>query len=569
MGKALAGPGKGLRIAVIGNLISGLLLVIIFIGAGAGAVFVRGIANISAEWEIFERTEAVKLTALGTVRDAMGYGGFIHNFKNYIIRKNPKNFESAAQKFETFHKAMGEYYRLATGEEAAALNALTEVIGRYEKALFDAQDAFADGRSTNEVDAMVKIDDRPALDAMAKLDSLLRLRRERGAEAIQGEIDGLRQVITWTSVVNGSLLVVLAAFFLWFSRRRLVRPLVSLGTAMQRLAAGELDIDVSADQQRDEIGDMARTVQVFKENAQRVQRMETEQKEAERRAVEEKHGLMLKMAGDFDAAVGGIVQSVSAASTEMESTARSMSAVSGQATAQAAAVATAAEQASSNVQTVAAAAEELASSIAEITRQVGQSTTIAGEAVKEADRTNQMVQGLAEAAARIGEVVKLITDIAEQTNLLALNATIEAARAGDAGKGFAVVASEVKNLANQTARATEEIGAQIADIQGATRNAVEAIGGISRTIRRINEIAAAIAAAVEEQGAATKEIARNVQQAATGTNEVSSNIAGVTQAAQEAGNASTQVLEAATQLSRQAELMRREVDGFVARIRTG
>jgi methyl-accepting chemotaxis protein len=370
----------------------------------------------------------------------------------------------------------------------------------------------------------------------------------------------------WVLMFVGAGIAALIAFL---TARSIVNPVAGMTAAMGGLARGELETEVPALDKKDEIGEMAQAVQIFKENAQRVQRMEAEQKEAERRAAEEKRALMLKMADDFDTTIGGIVQSVSAASTEMQSTAQSMSAISEETSSQATTVAAAAEQASSNVQTVAAAAEELASSIAEITRQVAQSTAIAGEAVREADRTNQMVQGLATAAQKIGDVVNLITDIAEQTNLLALNATIEAARAGDAGKGFAVVASEVKNLANQTARATEEIGAQIADIQGATRDAVGAIQGIGKTIAQINEIAAAIAAAVEEQGAATKEIARNVQQAATGTNEVSSNIAGVTQAAQEAGNASTQVLEAATQLSRQAELLRREVDGFVAKIRAG
>jgi methyl-accepting chemotaxis protein len=270
---------------------------------------------------------------------------------------------------------------------------------------------------------------------------------------------------------------------------------------------------------------------------------------------------------EFEAVARTVTQAVAAAATELENAARTMTASAEQANTQASTVAAAAEQASSNVQTVATAGEELSSSIAEIGRQVAQSTTIAGKAVDEAKKTDTKVQGLSDAAQRIGDVVKLITDIAAQTNLLALNATIEAARAGEAGKGFAVVAAEVKNLANETAKATEEIGLQIGAIQAATSESVDAIQSISRTIGEVNEIATTIASAVEEQSAATQEIARNVQEAAKGTSEVSGNIAGVTQAAGEAGAAATQVLNAAGELSKQAETLRGQIDAFLSRAR--
>ena len=269
----------------------------------------------------------------------------------------------------------------------------------------------------------------------------------------------------------------------------------------------------------------------------------------------------------FESTVKGMVEVVASAATEMQSTARSMETTANSTSEQATAVAAAAEEASTNVQTVASAAEQLSSSISEISRQVAQSTQIAGNAVSEAERTNEMVKGLADAAQKIGEVVGLINDIASQTNLLALNATIEAARAGEAGKGFAVVASEVKNLANQTAKATEEIGAQIGGIQSATQGAVTAIQGIGDTIAEINEIASAIAAAVEQQGAATQEIARNVEQAASGTTEVTQSITQVTQAASETGNAAGQVLQAAGELSTQAENLSGEVTSFLDTIR--
>ena len=262
--------------------------------------------------------------------------------------------------------------------------------------------------------------------------------------------------------------------------------------------------------------------------------------------------------------VTNVVETVSSAATELQTSSQAMSSTAEETNNQAAAVAAAAEEASVNVQTVASATEELAATLTEVGRQVTESAKIASNAVDEARATNEKVQGLADAAGKIGEVVVLINDIASQTNLLALNATIEAARAGDAGKGFAVVASEVKSLASQTAKATEDIGGQVAAIQEATNQAVEAIQGIDKTIGQISEIAATIAASVDEQNAATKEIAENVQQAASGTQEVSRNIVGVTQAATETGQVSAQVLGASSELSQHSEKLRAQVDTFLS-----
>ena len=276
----------------------------------------------------------------------------------------------------------------------------------------------------------------------------------------------------------------------------------------------------------------------------------------------------VEMADNFESNVKTVVESVASASTEMEMSARTLSATAEEASSQSTAVAAASEEASTNVQTVTAAAEQLAQSVEEVGRQVQQSSTIASNAVSEAQKTNEEAEGLATAAEKIGEVVGLINDIASQTNLLALNATIEAARAGDAGKGFAVVATEVKSLADQTATATEDISSQISAIQNATENAVKAIKGISGTIGELSEISSAIASAVEEQSAATREIAQSVEQAAAGTADVSQNITGVTSGAQQTGDASAQVLEAASELSKQAETLRSQVDGFLVEVRS-
>ena len=344
------------------------------------------------------------------------------------------------------------------------------------------------------------------------------------------------------------------------------RPIQRLTEVMSDLAKGNNAVEIPAADRGDEMGEMARAVQVFKDNAIEAQRLAAVQ-EQERQAKEKRAHRIEGDAREFDSKVSGLLQTVAAAGTQLQQTAGSMSQTAERTNSQAGAAASASEEASTNVQTVASSAEELSASISEIANQVAKSTDIASRAVDGVQKANANVQGLADAAQKIGEVVKLINDIASQTNLLALNATIEAARAGEAGKGFAVVASEVKNLASQTAKATEQIAAQIAGVQSATGDAVSAIQAIGVTIGEISAISAAIASAVEEQGSATKEIARNMQQAATGTNEVSSNISSVTKAAGETGLASGQVLDAAGELSRQAEKLRLEIDGFVAKVR--
>jgi methyl-accepting chemotaxis protein len=353
----------------------------------------------------------------------------------------------------------------------------------------------------------------------------------------------------------------------WLINRDITASLRGLRTAMGRLANGDLQTVVPGLGRKDEVGEMAATVLVFRDNMTETERLRADQESVKQRAAADRKAALQAMADGFEGSIGRLVGTLSTESTELEATARSVTNMASRSDTQAAAVTSAAEEASSGLHTVAAAAEELAASISEITRQVTQSTKITGEAVENARRTDTIVRALAAGAEKIGAVVGLITNIATQTNLLALNATIEAARAGDAGKGFAVVASEVKSLATQTGKATEDIAAQVSQIQQSTQEAVRAISGISTTIEEVSTIASTIAAAVEQQGAATSEIARTVQQTSEAAQAVTVSISGVSEVAAETGTAAGTVLTAAVGLSKQADRLSAEVETFLASVR--
>jgi methyl-accepting chemotaxis protein len=397
------------------------------------------------------------------------------------------------------------------------------------------------------------------------IESLATVQKNQSAETARAaEASATETTQLSIALLTGA--VVLAIVVTLLVSRMIAKPILTMTGVMGQLAGGDHSVEVPATDRRDEVGAIAKAVLVFKDNM--IKAKEAADREAEAQKARDVRAKEIdRLTHDFDTDVSQVLQTVASATQQMQSTASSMTKTAESTSRQSTAVAAAAEQASTNVQTVASAAEELSSSITEISRQVAQSAQIAGQAVEEASRTNQAVQGLAGAAQKIGDVVKLINDIAGQTNLLALNATIEAARAGEAGKGFAVVASEVKSLATQTAKATEEIGAQIGAIQSATQESVQAIEGIGKTIAEINQIATTIASAVEEQGAATQEIARNVQQAAAGTTEVTTNISGVNEAARDAGTAAGQVLHSTSELTKQSETLRGQVEKFLAAVK--
>ncbi|WP_019013599.1 methyl-accepting chemotaxis protein [Elioraea tepidiphila] len=497
-------------------------------------------------------------------------------------RENQLAAEPTAAVVSVARAAMSEQgalFRQTVAEARASAGAARQaVLARLEPAFVAYQAAAERTLAAAEAVAAGRDDRTAVLEALrnsvAAFDTVEELARDldrtaiRVAETLAAESVAEANVLLTVMLAFAGVGLTAAGALAWaIGARGIAAPVRAAAGRLKALAEGDTESPIPGEGRRDEVGDIAAAMAVFRDNLIRTREMQEEMARKDQEARQERRRALLAAADQFEAEVGSVVKSVAAAATEMEASATGMAAGAEETSRQATAVAAAAEQASANVQTVASAAEELAASIAEISRQVAESTRIASEAVSEATRTNSTVESLAASAHRIGEVVRLINDIAGQTNLLALNATIEAARAGEAGKGFAVVASEVKNLASQTAKATEEIGGQIAAVQGETGRVVEAIRAIGGTIEKISGIAASIAAAVEQQGAATAEIARNVQQAAAGTGAVSANIGSVQEAAAGSGAAAAQVQGAAAELSRGAETLRTQVERFLAEMK--
>jgi methyl-accepting chemotaxis protein len=554
------------------------ILVIVFLLSGIGAALafigVAALGQLSAKAELMSAASQRALLAARANQNVIAL-----NRAEFRSALDPRDENRLAarqvidEQLKQYQERFDEVSRTPDEQALAMLPAAREAFAAYKSQLDATLKAIEAERSSKLSDSADKLRD-VALKSRAAAENLqvkvraladrLNARVEEKSKEAREEYEQTSRVLVWLAGIGIVLGGVVGFVIGQYGVAKPVRAIVGL---LQQFAAGNYDLQIHGTDRKDEVGEVAKAAEVFKKNGLARIRMEAEQKEAEKRSAAQRRADMMRLADQFEGAVGEIVETVSSASTELEASADSLTSTAERAQRLATVVASASEEASANVQSVATATEEMSSSVNEISRQVQESARIAGEAVEQARGTTARVSELSRAATRIGDVIELINSIAGQTNLLALNATIEAARAGEAGRGFAVVASEVKALAEQTAKATGEIGQQISGIQAATEESVGAIREISGTIERLSEISSTIAAAVEEQGAATQEIARNVQQAAQGTHEVSSNITDVQRGASETGSASSQVLSAAQTLSSDSSRLKLEVGKFLDLVR--
>ncbi|WP_319532416.1 methyl-accepting chemotaxis protein [uncultured Cohaesibacter sp.] len=480
----------------------------------------------------------------------------------YLDDNDQANADRTMSELETLKKALGNLDKSIENPDRRKLLAeISATVPLYEADFKEVHGIIHQRNSIRDkvldANAEQMAVDTAAIDASAKKDT---------AALKAGMSASLDQAMNSLLIIASAALVVglLAAFTI---ARSITRPLTAMTRIMGKLAQSDYSVDIPGMERTDEIGLMAKAVEVFKKNGIHAREMEAEQAASKEQAEKEKHDAMMQMADDFDSHVGSIVDAVSSASAELSATAKSMSDVSVETSNQATAASAASEQTSSNVQTVATATQEMTTTIDGINEQISQASASSREAVHKVSATSHQMQILAETADKIGAVVEMISGIAEQTNLLALNATIESARAGVAGKGFAVVAAEVKELAGQTAKATDEIAHQIASVQAATREASHSMEDVSRVIQHVDEISAAIAEAMEQQNAATREIAGSVHQAAQGTQLVNDNVRAVSDASQATGAAANQVMASAEELSQQASLLKSEVAKFISEVR--
>ncbi|MGY4626504.1 methyl-accepting chemotaxis protein [Bradyrhizobium sp. USDA 4486] len=569
----------GTKLAVTSVLTIGLVALMIFLQMSGGAEVQKLGMSAAGQQAIAQNAAEAKASVRGMqigIRDILSSSSPVE-MQKAVGYFNDR--QTAAQKFA------GEMAKLSRSpENRQRIDRLTVLIGDFGKGAQqieairkqelafegkkDGEAAAQHAKLAAEIDRVRKGTLAPINEEISELSNkITEFAKQRSVET-RAEAEAEAASVARTSLVVGVLVALVLVGACIFSVFSIARPMRALTLAMEKLAGGDFSVVLPGLGRKDEVGEVAGAVEKFKIVSEQKAHAEAEAKmRQDQIAAEQRKAEMRRLADSFEGAVGEIVGTVSSASTELEASATTLTSTAERTQRLTTVVAAASEEASTNVQSVASATEELSSSITEISRQVQESARVASEAVGQARTTTERVSELSKAATRIGDVVELINTIAGQTNLLALNATIEAARAGEAGKGFAVVASEVKALAEQTAKATGEIGQQISGIQAATQESVGAIKDISDTIEKLSEISSTIAAAVEEQGAATQEISRNVQQAAQGTHQVSSNITDVRRGASETGSASSQVLSAAQMLSGDSNRLKLEVGRFLETVR--
>jgi methyl-accepting chemotaxis protein len=559
------------------KILTKILSVIVLLSVIAIAMAVLGIGSLKSLNDATTRMEASAEKALLSQQIAVNL--VTMNRAQFQISTNPEkeNREAARQIIEQetkqFNERLQALYKDADSDSQQILTLVEMNWSRYSTDLentYRAAEAVTDSKVSAEMDNL-----RNDAIASAEIANRMRISLRDYSEKLQKKVSQESAAATAEYAQTSQMLIATAVIGIAFGliagfligQYGIARPIRSMVALLQRLASGDYNLDVEGAGRRDEVGDIARTAEVFKENGLAKIRLEDEQKETAERMAAQRKADMHRLADDFQQSVGAIVDVVASAATEMQATANQLTASAQETSAQSSSVSAAADLAASNVTSVAGSAEEFGASVSEIGRQAERSSQMTRSAVTEIEAAAVTVGELSQAAARIDNIVDIISTIADQTNLLALNATIEAARAGEAGRGFAVVASEVKELATQTAKATAEIGTQLAGIQASTDKAVAAIEGVTRTVHEIDTTASAISAAVEEQTAATREIINAATQASLGTGEVTANISGVATAAEQTGMAASQVQSSSADLAQQAEQLRYQMNEFLENVR--
>ena len=552
-----------LTLARQGGILAAALLVALALGAVMGIQARGGIQDLNERWTAYDLGAAAKADALSDLRGALGFGGAIHAFKDYFATGEAASL-ALARRGITLARANLDVYQASAPpgtDEAAAIATIAATLTTLEERLAAAERAPAGASAEKNRAAAVAF--APAVEAMAVLNGAVTRERARLTEANRSGIEELNRVILFEGGAAGGLLLVAAGLFLAFTLVRVVGPLRRLAAVMSRLAEGDLDAEVPLQERGDEIGTMAATIQVFRAGLRRLHEAGlAERAEAERERV--RHAALSERLGRFERSIGELTATLGQAGDGLRTAARTTATAARDAGHNVDAVTDGTARTADSIAAIAAAADAMAASIAEIGGKVRDWTGSAARAVDEAQQTSATVAALSAAVAEIGAIVKLISEIAGQTNLLALNATIEASRAGEAGKGFAVVASEVKNLANQTGKATEDIGRQIEAVQSATAGAVTAIGGISQTIRGVSGMAETIAQAVGRQEEATRAITGHVQDTAAVAATASAAMGVLATAARHSGGAAASVLDAAESLGQETQRLKGMVGDFSA-----